>query len=321
MNYGVSDEEAVLQVLRTETEAWLKRDFDSLEKHWVKSPLTRRMQHYASSGVLVDEGWDVIAKRLKDIMHRFPEKREFAEFVRWDKVSVTIIDNMAWVTYDEVKSDDGDDHKHELKILQRIKGAWKISCVVSMESAVNHKNCPLIEVDAGARVVWMNRLAKERISSHEGLAVSAGRLFPKQHKYAAELLKAVRAALKELQGQTRLTSSLKKAWPVRLGNDEAGQPMHCWVHLEDGKALVSFDDSKSIIDRIEQAQEIYRLSTSQVRLIKLIVDGHALASAAKVLGVSSNTLRTQLQRIFDKTGVRSQSALLRVILSISAPNN
>lgn len=106
-----------------------------------------------------------------------------------------------------------------------------------------------------------------------------------------------------------------------LGEDPTGVPMHCWVHLEDGKALVSFDDAETIARRIDQAREIYGLSPAQIKLARLIVDGHDLASAAERLTVSTNTLRTQLQRIFDKTGVRSQAALVRSLLSVEAPNN
>ena len=67
------------------------------------------------------------------------------------------------------------------------------------------------------------------------------------------------------------------------------------------------------------AREVYGLSPAQVRLARLIVDGQDLAAAADLLGVSVNTLRTQLQRIFDKTGVRSQAALVRALLSAEAP--
>ena len=100
----------------------------------------------------------------------------------------------------------------------------------------------------------------------------------------------------------------------------AGLPLHCWVLLEDGKALVSFDDAETVARRIADAQEVYGLSPAQVRLARLIVDGHDLAAAADLLAVSINTLRTQLQRIFDKTGVRSQAALVRSLLSADAPN-
>jgi DNA-binding CsgD family transcriptional regulator len=55
-----------------------------------------------------------------------------------------------------------------------------------------------------------------------------------------------------------------------------------------------------------------------VRLARLIVEGHELAAASGLLGVSVNTLRTQLQRMFDKTGQRSRAALVRALLSAEA---
>jgi DNA-binding CsgD family transcriptional regulator len=97
-------------------------------------------------------------------------------------------------------------------------------------------------------------------------------------------------------------------------------PLYCWVLLDDGKALVSFENAETVARRIAGAQEVYRLSPAQVRLARLIVDGHDLAGAANLLSVSINTLRTQLQRIFDKTGVRTQAALVRSLLSADAPN-
>jgi DNA-binding CsgD family transcriptional regulator len=51
----------------------------------------------------------------------------------------------------------------------------------------------------------------------------------------------------------------------------------------------------------------------------LIVDGKDLAAASALLGVSLNALRTQLQRIFDKTGARTQTVLVRALLSAEAP--
>ena len=89
--------------------------------------------------------------------------------------------------------------------------------------------------------------------------------------------------------------------------------------LEDGRALVSFDDAATMARRIAGAREVYRLSPAQVRLTQAIVAGHDLAAASDLLGVSVNTLRTQLQRIVDKTGVRNQAALVCALLSAEPP--
>ena len=93
----------------------------------------------------------------------------------------------------------------------------------------------------------------------------------------------------------------------------------CWVRVEGGLILVSFDDEATIEHRLSTAAVIFGLSPAQVRLSQHIADGHDLSQAAAALGISVNTARTQLQRIFDKTGVHSQPALVRVLLSAGTP--
>lgn len=320
MEMGDADKAAIMAVIRAETEAWLQRDFDALASHWVQSPQTRRMEAFTSLGVRVDEGWDAIAARLKKIVERFPERHDFDGRVRWEKVNIVIDGNVAWMTYDQIGSDTGEDRKRQLRILHRIDGAWKIGCLVMMESSVEEANCPLIEVDIEARILWTNRLARERIGGHAGLVADAGRLRARHRERDPALRETVRLAFDELQSQRPLAVARKQAWAVALGEDDEGTPLHCWVLLEDGKTLVSFDDAATLARRIGGAQEVYGLSPAQIRLARLIVDGHDLAAAAGILAVSVNTVRTQLQRIFDKTGVRSQSALVRSLLSIDAPN-
>lgn len=319
MDDSEADRAAVLAVIRAETEAWLQRDFEKLASHWVQSPQTRRMEAWTSLGVRVDEGWDAIAARIRKIVERFPEKHAFAERVRWERVNIVVDGNVAWVTFDQIGSDTGEDRKRQLRILHRVDGAWKIGCMVMMESSVEEANCPLIEVDAEARILWTNRLARERMRGHPGLAAAAGRLRARQRQRDAALRETVRLAFRELQSQRPLNVVPKQAWAVALGEDEAGGPLYCWVLLEDGKVLISFDDAEMVERRIASARDVFGLSPAQTRLARLIVDGRDLAAASDLLGVSVNTLRTQLQRIFDKTGARSQVALIRTLLSAEAP--
>jgi DNA-binding CsgD family transcriptional regulator len=320
MNESEADKVAILAAIRGETAAWLQRDFEALARHWVQSPQTRRMEAFASVGIRVDQGWDAIAARLQRIVERFPEKQPFEDRVSWENINIVVAGDMAWVTYDQIGTDTGDDLKRLLKIMHRVEGVWKIACLVMMESTVQQANCPLIEVDTEGRVLWSNQLARDRMDGHEGLLVSAGRLRARHRQYDAALRDAVRLAFQELQSQRPLAVAPKQTWAVALGDNTNGVPLYCWVLLEDGKALVSFENAETVERRIWWAREVYRLSPAQVRLARLIVDGHDLAGAADLLSVSINTLRTQLQRIFDKTGVRTQAALVRSLLSADAPN-
>ena len=71
--------------------------------------------------------------------------------------------------------------------------------------------------------------------------------------------------------------------------------------------------------RLALAAAVYDLSPAQQRLATLVVEGLALTEIAERMGVTQNTARTHLKRIFDKVGVRSQSALVRVLLTAIAP--
>ena len=244
------------------------------------------MTALASVGSQVIEGWDAIASRLKLSMERFPTKYELAERIHWERVNVNVIGDMAWVSYDQVGTDTGDDFEmpgvsHELKIFHRVDGAWKIGCLVLMLRTVEHETGPLIEVDADGKVLWMNQPARERIGDHPPLVIAAGRLRTRRRDCDAALRDALSWAFHQLQFHVPPKLAAKQARPVLLGENDAAVPLYCWVVLEDGKALVSFDNALMVTNRIEQAATIYGLSPAQVRLARLIVDGHDLASASE----------------------------------------
>jgi DNA-binding CsgD family transcriptional regulator len=322
MDDGNADKAAILAVLRAETDAWLRRDFAALAAHWVQSPKTRRMEAFGALGTWVDEGWDAIAARLRLTMERFPQTFELEQRIRWERMNVVIRGETAWVSYDMIGI--GQDFEmagltHELKIFHRIDGAWKIGCLALMHGSVEHQPCPLIQVDATARILWMNPQAHARMSGHPGLVVAAGRLRARRRDGDAPLRAAVHWAHEELRHHVSPMHTPRRARAVHLGEDETAMPLLCWVVIEDGKALVSFDDDERLARRVAAAAEVYGLSPVQTRLARLIAEGNDLAAAAAVLGVSVNTLRTQLQRMFDKAGARSQAALLRALLSVDAP--
>lgn len=319
---GEDDKAAVLAVLKAETDAWVRRDFEALAQHWVHSAQTRRMVAFGGFGAWVDEGWEVIGARLRETMESFPQMYETADCMTWENVNIVVNGDTAWVTYDLIGRDEACEMAglaHEMKVFHRDGGAWKIACLTSMHGSVDLKTCPLIQVDADARIIWMNPEAETRIRDHPGLIVAAGRLRARRPDRDAALREALAWAVDALRLHVSPRHTPRQARAVSLGEDAAAVPVYAWVVIEDGRALVSFDDTERLARRIDLAAEVYGLSPAQIRLARLIVGGNDLATAADTLGVSVNTLRTQLQRIFDKTGVRSQAALVRALLSADAP--
>jgi DNA-binding CsgD family transcriptional regulator len=320
----MDDRSAIMAVLKAETDAWMRRDFASLAQHWVQGPETRRMTAFASLGTHVDLGWEAIWPRLKRAMELSPQTFETSTRLSWGNVNIVVGQDMAWVTYDQVGQKCDDDFElagvqHELKIFHRVDGVWKIACLAILQSSIEHAVCPLIEVDAEARVIWLNAPARASLVQHHGLIISNDRLRARHPEHDTDLRQAIRQAFARREDIIPQATAKRQARAIALGEGEDLVPQFCWVVIEDGKVLVSFDDNVQIDRKICSAALIYGLSPTQARLARLLADGLDLGQAAQALRVSVTTARTHLQRMFDRTGQRSQSALIRALLTTEVP--
>jgi len=63
----------------------------------------------------------------------------------------------------------------------------------------------------------------------------------------------------------------------------------------------------------ERLQALVGLTTSETRVAALIAGGFNIANVARALGLSANTIKTHLAHCYDKTGVRNQAALARLL--------
>jgi DNA-binding CsgD family transcriptional regulator len=65
--------------------------------------------------------------------------------------------------------------------------------------------------------------------------------------------------------------------------------------------------------------ELYGLTDAEIRLVTQLLAGGGLTAAAERLGLSRNTVHSQLASVFQKTGTKSQSELLTLFLTSVAP--
>jgi DNA-binding CsgD family transcriptional regulator len=80
--------------------------------------------------------------------------------------------------------------------------------------------------------------------------------------------------------------------------------------------LISDPDHGVALNR-ERLQENYGLTPAEARLAALLVEGKRLKTAAVELGISFETARTHLKRIFSKTTSESQVDLVRLFLNLA----
>lgn len=317
------DKAAVLAVLEAETAAWMRRDMDALAQHWVHSPQSRFMISRPGFGILVLEGWDAINASYKTSVKHNPKPHAETR-IRRERMTIVVSGDTAWATYDLIGDNTGDGFgmagtAHELKIFQRVERKWKIACITVMQRAIDHETCPLIEIASEKNVLWMNASAHAQIASHPVLIISGGRLRARARAHEASLQAAVDWAISQLHVDMSASPLKRLARAVILGEDDNAAPLVCWVLVEDGKILVSFNDDQMLKRRVAAAQGIYGLTAAQAQVAQLLAQGHDPSLAAEKLGVSINTVRTHLRRMFDRTGAHSQSALVGLLLSAEAP--
>jgi DNA-binding CsgD family transcriptional regulator len=67
----------------------------------------------------------------------------------------------------------------------------------------------------------------------------------------------------------------------------------------------------------EVLRALYGLTPAECRVALLLGDGHAPRKIANMVGVTDNTVRSQIKSVFSKTGVKRQGELIRLLLSNS----
>lgn len=64
---------------------------------------------------------------------------------------------------------------------------------------------------------------------------------------------------------------------------------------------------------------LYSLTPAEARVFELLVEGHPPAAIAAQLGSTTNTVRTHLKRVFDKTNCHRQADLVALARNVSLP--
>jgi DNA-binding CsgD family transcriptional regulator len=78
------------------------------------------------------------------------------------------------------------------------------------------------------------------------------------------------------------------------------------------------DPAEKVRPLPETLQQRYGLTPAECRLAILLADGRTLNQISETLGVSRNTLKSQLSSIYGKMGTSRQSDLVRMLLNGAA---
>lgn len=318
------DENEILRVIWAESAAFFRGDYEELARHWLQTPQARRVFSGVASGTRTQNGWDQISAGFRAAIACRDETADIDDVLERRNVQLCVSHDMAWVHYDQIlrKRAPGvlaRDLQHEIKVLHRVDGAWKIACMVLIAPTLPDGQGARIFLGRDGRISAMNADARARIDDHPGLRVAGERLVARNRSFDAGLQREIGHRLE------RLKTLLPPEWmnmdvqAVPLGTDDHARPLYCWVHAEQDNVVVSFDEDAQIEARLDVAARTYGLSPAQRRVAGLLAQGEDVAGAAGRLGVKPNTVRTQIRRMFDKTGTRNQATLITALLSVQPP--
>jgi DNA-binding CsgD family transcriptional regulator/PAS domain-containing protein len=177
-------------------------------------------------------------------------------------------------------------------------------------------------LDENGRVQRLNAAAKLMSRRPDALRVIGGRLCADNADVARRLDGMIRRALTG-DGDARGGGTLALATPagprpiqvtVSPVNAERALP-----HRVGRAAIVCATDLNAPTAlRGERLQALFGLTPAEIRVALAIAEGESPAVAAERFGVSFQTVRNQLTRVYDKTATRGQADLAGLIWRLSA---
>jgi DNA-binding CsgD family transcriptional regulator/PAS domain-containing protein len=180
-------------------------------------------------------------------------------------------------------------------------------------------------LDRQGRVVHMNRAAQRQIKTSNALRIVNGRLTPTDRTAEAALGKALADC------RTNFPGSETTAHSIALPNADEQGLVATVLPVDQGNrrsiiapysaaAAVFVQDPQSAPPLPGDAfAKLYGITNAELKFLMVLGSGLTIKQAADVLGVSEETGRTHLKRVFMKTGTSKQSELIRLIMGSSPP--
>lgn len=313
------EQQAVLDAIQAEHRAFWMKDNAAFQLHHLHSPDLLRWGYWQAGGIMMRRGWEQIGPRSLEHMERLPGPvPEFAEAPIRNLI-VHVNGDMAWASYERVNPRvhlppnlGPNGSTHNIRILEKHDGRWLVAAIVLLDAHLGDEVAVRLTDDN--RVVWTSPIAETRLKDDEHFVVRSGRLNARDRRHQPQLTRAVTWTV----GLDRHLMPRRGAMPMFLER-EAGTIRTVWILSDVASALILLEDTRPMTERIDLAVQTFALSPSQTKLAIGLLEGQSLSSFSETTGVTLNTARTHLKRMFEKVGVSSQAGLVRALISLSPP--
>ena len=174
-------------------------------------------------------------------------------------------------------------------------------------------------LDKSLCLLYANAAAERALDADSGLGRRLGQLFakaPRSQRAFEALVRRLTDPRGDLAGGTLLVPDLsaRLAWRVTLA-PAVGPAVHGFAHR--ARVVAFIDDLSRNLDAPdpETLAAQFGLTPAESRVAALAARALRPAEIARALGVSVNTVKSQLKGVHGRLGVRTQAELVRLMLS------
>jgi len=188
---------------------------------------------------------------------------------------------------------------------------------------------PVLVVDGDGRLQFANRAGEALLARRDGLRAQDGIVTAAHRQQKKQLAACFAAAARGTVGGDALPRGDGNALPrgdIALARLGSAHPLLLRLTLLPrdaggaGPRIAIFVDPGSVTPtRLQNLNAALKLTPAEARLLDGLSAGQSLAALAEKHGVSVNTLRVQLHRLFEKTGTHRQAELVRFALAADQP--
>lgn len=177
-------------------------------------------------------------------------------------------------------------------------------------------------VDDSGRPVMLNPPARLMLSQADGLVLRQDLLAAASRQETLRLRGVIADAAREASGGDATAASLP-ATSVAITRPSGGAPLILHVaslprpvpdeagRMRQVAAVLACQPAGAEI--LGVFREHFGMTPTEARLASLIADGRSLLDAAAEMGISRNTARTHMKRVYAKTATRRQAELVRLL--------
>jgi len=163
-------------------------------------------------------------------------------------------------------------------------------------------------VDATGEVLAANHRARTLLTQADGLALGAGRL------EACDAAESQRLG----RGVSRATGPARRASTLRVTRRSGGSALRVTLMpLADRAVAAVFVTDPTTMEKPDPARlmALYGLTRSEAKVAARMASGARLQDVARALGITTETVRGHLKRVFGKTGSHRQAELVHLLLT------